>query len=218
VTSCLSVFSIGGNLTSSAAPTCSRFQLRHGIFRKVDIITAGHGSSSLFNCHPNTMAPKKRPIETIDLTDDSPFYSSQPQAHGSSSQGYAQSSQSSPNSRAHKQPRTTASRRTPSGASQHDPVYVDVEEDEDEEDVSATQGFTEQEYSWTLYGVMYGKIVGCRYYSGYATVGEMVIVRREPNNAYDSKLILIYLEFVLAQTSPSNHAHADRTKVMPFEF
>jgi SWI/SNF-related matrix-associated actin-dependent regulator of chromatin subfamily A3 len=36
-----------------------------------------------------------------------------------------------------------------------------------------------------LYGVMHGKIVGVRYYNGYATVGEMVVVRREPNNQYD---------------------------------
>jgi SWI/SNF-related matrix-associated actin-dependent regulator of chromatin subfamily A3 len=123
------------------------------------------------------MAPKKRPAESIDLTDDSPFYSSQPNANASSSQGYAQSAQSSPHGRAPKQARTA------SGAPQ-DPVYVD---DDDEEDVSATQGFTEHEYSWTLYGIMHGKVVGCRYYNGYATVGEMVVVRREPNNAYDSR-------------------------------
>jgi SWI/SNF-related matrix-associated actin-dependent regulator of chromatin subfamily A3 len=70
-----------------------------------------------------------------------------------------------------------------SGASQ-DPVYVD---DDEEEDFSATQGLSEQEYSWMLYGVMHGKIVGCRYYSGYATVGEMVMVKREPSNQYDSR-------------------------------
>jgi SWI/SNF-related matrix-associated actin-dependent regulator of chromatin subfamily A3 len=131
------------------------------------------------------MAPSKRPIETIDLTeDDSPFYSSQPYAYASSSQGYAQSSQISPSSRAAKQPRTSAYSRTTSGASQQDPVFIDDEE----EDTSATQGFTEQEYSWTLYGGMHAKIVGVRYYDGYATVGEMVVLRREPNNAYDSKL------------------------------
>jgi hypothetical protein len=138
------------------------------------------------------MAPKKRPIETIDLTDDSSFYSPQSNAHvssprgstqASSSQGYAHSSQSSPYGRAAKQARTAHA----SGVS-HDPVYVD---DDEEEDLSATQGVSEQEYSWTLYGVLHGKIVGCRYYSGYATVGEMVVVKREPSNQYDSMFFLL---------------------------
>lgn len=134
-----------------------------------------------------TMPPKRR-AEAIDLTDDSPSYSpSQGHAHASSSQhpssshGYAHS-QSSPTARAPKQPRTATYNRAASGASQQDPVYID---DDDEEDASATQGMSEQEYGWTLYGVMHGKIVGVRFYNGYATVGEMVVVRREPNNQYD---------------------------------
>jgi SWI/SNF-related matrix-associated actin-dependent regulator of chromatin subfamily A3 len=145
--------------------------------------------------------PPKRPAEAIDLTDDSPFHSSQPHApsssspsHGyaqpSSSQGYAQSSRTSPYGRAPKQPRTAAYNRTASGNSQQDPVYIDDdEEDGSQEAPGATQGFSEQEYSWTLYGVLHGKIVGVRYYNGYATVGEMVVPRREPHNQYDSKLI-----------------------------
>src|SRR5690349_13373382 len=102
------------------------------------------------------MAPK-RAAEAIDLTDDSPFYSSQPHAHTSSSQGYANSSQSS---RPVKQART-GNNRTASGASQQDPVYID---DDEEEDGSATQSFSDQEYSYALYGVMHSKIVGCRFY------------------------------------------------------
>jgi SWI/SNF-related matrix-associated actin-dependent regulator of chromatin subfamily A3 len=139
--------------------------------------------------------PPKRPVEAIDLTDDSPFYSSQPYTHASSSQhplssqGYAHSqSHSSPVGRAPKQPRTAAYNRTPSGASQQDPVYID---DDDEEDASASQGMNEQEYAWTLYGNLHGKIVGVRYYNGYATVGEMVVVRREPHNQYDSNAIQV---------------------------
>jgi SWI/SNF-related matrix-associated actin-dependent regulator of chromatin subfamily A3 len=139
--------------------------------------------------------PPKRRAETIDLTEDSPFYSSQQHTHASSShhpsssQGYAHSqSHSSPSGRAPKQPRTTAYNRTPSGASQQDPVYID---DDDEEDASASQGMNEQEYSWTLYGNLHGKIVGVRYYNGYATVGEMVVVRREPHNQYDSNAIQV---------------------------
>lgn len=63
-------------------------------------------------------------------------------------------------------------------------MYIDSEDDE-EEDVTATQGYSAHESSWMLYGIMHGNIVGVRYYDGYATIGEMVVVRREPNNAYD---------------------------------
>ncbi|KAH7072928.1 SNF2 family N-terminal domain-containing protein [Paraphoma chrysanthemicola] len=138
------------------------------------------------------MAPK-RAAEAIDLTDDSPFYSSQPHAHTSSSQGYAHPSSSqgyansSQSSRPVKQART-GNNRTASGASQQDPVYID---DDEEEDGSATQSFSDQEYSYALYGVMHSKIVGCRFYNGYATVGEMVITRREPQNQYDRNAIQV---------------------------
>ncbi|KAH4937778.1 hypothetical protein HBI79_064250 [Parastagonospora nodorum] len=134
--------------------------------------------------------PSKRPVETIDLTDDSPFHSSsQGDAHASSSQGYAHShSHSSPHVRAPKQARTSTYNRTWSGASQQDPVYI---HDDDEEDASATQGINEQEHTWTLYGNMHTNIVGVRYYNGYATVGEMVVPRREPHNQYDRNAIQV---------------------------
>jgi SWI/SNF-related matrix-associated actin-dependent regulator of chromatin subfamily A3 len=111
------------------------------------------------------MAPPKRAAEAIDLTDDT-----------------------STRGRAPKQQRT-AYNSTQSGASQQDAVYID--DDDEEEDMSATQGMSEQLYSWTLYGTMHGKIVGVRYYTGYATEGEMVVVRREPHNAYDSNAIQV---------------------------
>jgi SWI/SNF-related matrix-associated actin-dependent regulator of chromatin subfamily A3 len=139
------------------------------------------------------MAPPKRTAEAIDLTDDTPFYSSysssQSHAYPSSPQSYAHSSQTSPHGRTPKQRRTAAYNHTPSGATQQDAVYID-DDDDDEEDIAATQGMSEQQYSWTLYGAMHGKIVGVRYYNGYATVGEMVVVKREPHNAYDRKSIL----------------------------
>ncbi|KAH8731392.1 SNF2 family N-terminal domain-containing protein [Phaeosphaeriaceae sp. PMI808] len=94
----------------------------------------------------------------------------------------------SPSARAPKQPRDE-SRHSLSGASQQDPVYI--HDDDEEEDVSGTQEYNEQQYSWMLYGVMHGKIVGCRYYNGYATINEMVVIRREPNNQYDSNAIRV---------------------------
>ena len=42
-----------------------------------------------------------------------------------------------------------------------------------------------------MIGTMHTKIVGIRYYTGYATVGEFVSVQREPTNQYDSNAIRI---------------------------
>jgi len=46
-------------------------------------------------------------------------------------------------------------------------------------------------FGWTCVGAIDGKIVGIRYYDGYATVGEQVMVKREPGNPYDSNAIRI---------------------------
>ncbi len=40
-------------------------------------------------------------------------------------------------------------------------------------------------------GAIDGKIVGIRYYDGYATIGEQVMVKREPQNPYDSNAIRV---------------------------
>ena len=102
---------------------------------------------------------------------------------------------SSQQTRAPKLARTTYDSRA-SGSSQHEPLIIDSDDDDGEEDASqnapdSTQGPSEQEYSYSLYGALRHKIVGVRYYSGYATVGEMVICRREPNNPYDRNAIRV---------------------------
>jgi SWI/SNF-related matrix-associated actin-dependent regulator of chromatin subfamily A3 len=145
------------------------------------------------------MASKRR-AEAIDLTgDDTPFYSSssQPPAHSSSfqSQGHANAHgySSSPH-RAPKQPRTAydQAQRITSGASQADAIFVDEDEDDASQEVpDATQAYNQQQYDYTLYGTIQTKIVGVRYYSGYATTGEMVVLRREPHNPYDRNAIRV---------------------------
>jgi SWI/SNF-related matrix-associated actin-dependent regulator of chromatin subfamily A3 len=123
----------------------------------------------LINTNYTTMAPQKRRAQAA---------SSQAQTH------------------APKQARTTYDSRA-SGSSQHEPLVIESDDDDgNEEDASqnepdSTQGPSEQEYSYSLYGALHNKIVGVRYYSGYATVGEMVICRREPNNPYDSNAIRV---------------------------
>lgn len=137
---------------------------------------------------------KRHAAEAIDLTGDEPaaLSSSQPFNNSSSSQNYAISQPYSSQSRPPKQART-GSNPSPAfninaGSSQANAFLID--DDDEEEDGSqevpdATQGPNETEYSYGLYGVLPTKIVGCRYYSGYATIGEIVILRREPNNPYD---------------------------------
>ena len=79
------------------------------------------------------------------------------------------------------------------GTSQADALVIDSDDDDDasQEVPDSTQAYNEQQYSYSLYGTLNNKIVGCRYYDGYATVGEMVICRREPQNRYDKNAIQV---------------------------
>lgn len=126
-------------------------------------------SCSLLCLQPTTaMASRKRPIETIDLTQDEPARPS--------SQTCSAPSSATP--RAPKQQRML----------QQDAVFMDDDAgdyDASQDAPDATQGYNEQQYDYGLFGAMDGKIVGVRYYSGYATVGEVVLCRREPHNQYD---------------------------------
>ncbi|KAK0659302.1 Helicase-like transcription factor [Lasiodiplodia hormozganensis] len=71
--------------------------------------------------------------------------------------------------------------------------------DDDEWDESALEEVVDpsQEYNdrafiqYMLYGTLSTKIVGVRYYNGYATIGEMVMLRREPHNPYDGNAIQV---------------------------
>lgn len=98
--------------------------------------------------------------------------------------------------RAPKQPRTASNThlaQTATGSSQLDALVIDSDDDDDasQEEPDSTQGYNEQQYNYSLYGTLNNKIVGVRYYNGYATVGEMVVCRREPNNRYDSNAIQV---------------------------
>ena len=45
--------------------------------------------------------------------------------------------------------------------------------------------------NYELYGTVNTKVVGIQYYTGHATVGEHVIVRREPSNPYDPNALRV---------------------------
>lgn len=61
----------------------------------------------------------------------------------------------------------------------------------DEDEIIDLSQDVEEGFGWVLVGALDGKIVGVRFYDGYATVGEQVMVRREPGNPYDSNAIRI---------------------------
>lgn len=46
-------------------------------------------------------------------------------------------------------------------------------------------------FGWLCVGAIDGKIVGIRYYDGYASMGEQVMIKREPSNPYDVNAVRI---------------------------
>lgn len=44
---------------------------------------------------------------------------------------------------------------------------------------------------WSYMGAIHDNIVGIRYYNGVATIGEQVMVKREPTNIYDKNSIRV---------------------------
>ncbi|KAF2499627.1 putative SNF2 family helicase [Lophium mytilinum] len=84
--------------------------------------------------------------------------------------------------------------RGPTGSSQAQAIDLDDEFDTDdglEDAPDATQAYNSSSFSFEIYGIFQSKIVGCRFYNGVATVGEMVVLKREPQNPYDRNAIQV---------------------------
>jgi SWI/SNF-related matrix-associated actin-dependent regulator of chromatin subfamily A3 len=80
----------------------------------------------------------------------------------------------------------------PPGSSQSQAIPLDSDYDSDDglaDAPEATQNYNTS--SFEIYGVLHSKIVGVRFYSGVASIGEMVVLRREPQNRYDSNAIQV---------------------------
>jgi len=69
--------------------------------------------------------------------------------------------------------------------------WVDEDGADDVIFLSQDGGMGGAEEMFELYGVLQTKIVGVQYYTGYATIGEHVLIRREPGNQYDSNAIRV---------------------------
>ncbi|GES66884.1 SNF2 family helicase [Aspergillus terreus] len=123
----------------------------------------------------------KRPIERVDLTqsdgeqDERPSLPKTPRI-GSSGQRFGEATTFVP-------------------LSQSSQAYSAIDDDEDAQAVDVVQGTQGEDdsspVSTILFGNLHTKIVGVRYYRGHATIGEYVILRREPTNQYDSNAIRV---------------------------
>lgn len=84
---------------------------------------------------------------------------------------------------------SSSSQRLPN-SSQPITIHDDADEYlvEDGIDVNSSQTF---DTNLTLYGTLNTKIVGIRYYNGYVSAREMVMIKREPTNQYDSNAIQV---------------------------
>ncbi|KAF2740502.1 hypothetical protein EJ04DRAFT_548514 [Polyplosphaeria fusca] len=91
------------------------------------------------------------------------------------------------------QPRPAKQQRVGNGSQASPLVIGDDEDDEEEEDGSqevADSQFERRNHD-QIYGTLHTKIVGIQYYRGHATMGEAVMLRREPHNQYDSNAIQV---------------------------
>lgn len=66
-----------------------------------------------------------------------------------------------------------------------------ITEDDINEIVGSSQDDADGSESLHKYGELATKVVGVRYYRGYANPGEQILIRREPGNPYDSNAIRI---------------------------
>ncbi|EHK22130.1 uncharacterized protein TRIVIDRAFT_28957 [Trichoderma virens Gv29-8] len=115
------------------------------------------------------MPRRKRAAEVIDLTGDTPEPARKRPAVSSSQTSRASSGLNN------------SSQRNQSWAyssSTQEPDYLDLTQDDDS-------------FGREFYGTFDAKIVGVRYYDGYASPGEAVLCHREPTNQYDRNAIRI---------------------------
>ena len=65
------------------------------------------------------------------------------------------------------------------------------EVNDEENDIIDLSQDVDEGNGWLCVGAIDAKIVGVRYYSGYASMNEQVMVKREPGNPYDSNAVRI---------------------------
>jgi len=102
-----------------------------------------------------------------------------------------------------KQPRLSQRSNSQVLFSQPTDVRDSWTEDGQENDIVDLSQDVDEGFGWTLVGAIDGKIVGIRYYNGYATVGEQVMIRREPSNPYGELSSFLCRRFKIRTSIPS---------------
>ncbi|RMJ28381.1 SNF2 family helicase [Aspergillus sp. HF37] len=133
-------------------------------------------------------APGKRKSDAVDLTgDDQPskagrVVSSNGHSDASNGQRFGQDVQFIPLSQIHQPIPSTGSQ--PTGGDEDDAQAADLVQGSQDIDDSSLNDVT-------LYDKVHTKIVGVRFYTGHATLGEHAIVNRQPDNPYDANAIQV---------------------------
>ena len=173
---------------------------------------------------------KRKREEVVDLTDDNSETRSAPKTSRTSSTRTPSHSQSS--AAGNRILARTPSWTQPSPSSQrsrtaHVPPWTPPqqhsqaerdawlqEEDNDIfENVASSQSPPVAHDQYQKYGSLDTKIVGVRFYTGFATVGERITIKREPSNPYDSNASrLSHVRFCKSSTKfkSSNRQHDER--------
>ncbi|EDN05404.1 conserved hypothetical protein [Histoplasma mississippiense (nom. inval.)] len=120
----------------------------------------------------------KRKIEFIDLTDSS----DQPRKEARFGHSI------SPGDRIANSPQNLVSLAAQGGGG----TPTDEDDRGASELVDVSQSSQEDAYTtFQLYDTLSSKVVGLRYYTGHATIGECVTIKREPSNRYDKNAIRV---------------------------
>lgn len=89
-------------------------------------------------------------------------------------------------------------------------AWLQEEDNDIFENVASSQNLPVAQDQYQKYGSLDTKIVGVRFYTGFATVGERITIKREPGNPYDpnaSKSLKQWLHRQSAESRSSNRQH-----------
>ena len=161
------------------------------------------------NCTPSSSPAYSQPFAVVIPPPGFDYSQATPSARPSASLGTSQETPKNRVSSSFGEPQATPSIR-PSSSSQDSHTAPgltdrklpgdivdgsDRHDDDDDADelVATTQDNVDQNGTANSqhYGTLLTKIVGIRYYNGYATIGEHVVCRREPTNGYDANAIRV---------------------------
>jgi SWI/SNF-related matrix-associated actin-dependent regulator of chromatin subfamily A3 len=92
-------------------------------------------------------------------------------------------------------------------------AWLQEEDNDIFENVASSQAPPVSHEQYQKYGSLDTKCVGVRFYTGFATIGERITIKREPTNPYDSNASQLLKERPcksFAESKSSNRQHGER--------